>query len=433
MRRILFLLPLIFSGCAYYNAFYNAKKYYNEGIELKKKGNTAYMDKLKKSAEKCEKVIAWYPNSRWMDDAVYLLGLNFYEQDQFDRAERKFKEIIEYFPDSPFVPWAYVYLGKIYIKRGKLSDAVFYLSMAKKSKDKRLVEEVVKEELKVYLENGEHEKVINLGNEYIKNYPAKREELMKLIGDAYLSKGDTTRAVSYYRKSIGEDSPDSIKIKLGEIYMKKDHPDSVIHLLEGVESPNAKLLLAKAYVKVGMPDSAISCIEEMARIRRDSYSLLSNILLSEIYQARGDTANMMKALKKAKGLRVDDPLKELALRKYNYYKDLDRAKTDSAFNDSILAEDLYLYAEALYLYAGKADEAIKMFLRLERNYPKSYLKNKSMFARAYLYLNHLHDTLSAKNLLDTIISLQDTSIYVKKAKEFLDEIQRDTTLNKDRE
>jgi len=430
LRKTLPLLILLFSGCAYYNAFYNAKKYYNEGLELKKKGNKAYMDKFRKSAEKCEKVIAWYPNSRWMDDAIYLLGLNFYEQDQFDRAERKFRELLEYYPDSPFAPWSYLYLGKIYIKRGKVSDAMFYLTMAKKSGDKKVIEEVTKEELKVYLEDGEHEKVINLGNEYIKKYPAKKEEIMKLIADAYLSKGDTTRAMLYYRKTMGENTPDSLKIKLGEIYMEKNMSDSTISLLKGINNPDAKILLAKAYVKIDNPDSAIACIEEIARIRRDKYSLISNILLSEIYQARGDTAGMMKALKKAKGLSVDDPLKEFALRKYNYYADLERSKTDSTFNDSILAEDLYLYAEALYLYAGKPDEAIRVFLKLEREYPEFYLRKKSMFARAYLYLNYLHDTLSALKLLDTITTFQDTSIYVKKARELLNEIQKDTTNSK---
>ena len=429
---LLFLL-LLFSGCAYYNAFYNAKKYYNEGMELKKKGNKAYIDKFRKSAEKCEKVIAWYPNSRWMDDAIYLLGLNFYEQDQFDRAERKFRELLEYYPDSPFAPWSYLYLGKIYIKRGKVSDAMFYLSMAKKSGDEKVIEEVTKEELKVYLEDGEHEKVINLGNEYIKKYPAKKEEIMKLIADAYLSKGDTTRAILYYRKTMGENTPDSLKIKLGEIYMRKNMPDSTISLLKGMSGPDAKILLAKAYVKTGYPDSAIASIEEIARIRRDKYSLVSNILLSEIYQAKGDTAAMMKALKKAKGLSVEDPLKEYALRKYNYYADLERSKTDTTFNDSTLAEDLYLYAEALYLYAEKPDEALRIFLKLERKYPEFYLRKKSMFARAYLYLNYLHDTISAIKVLDTLTSTQDTSVYVKKAGDLLNEIQKDKTTNKETE
>jgi len=142
---------------------------------------------------------------------------------------------------------------------------------------------------------------------------------------------------------------------------------------------------------------------------------------------------MMKALKKAKGLSVEDPLKEYALRKYNYYADLERSKTDTTFKDSILAEDLYLYAEALYLYAEKPDEALRIFLKLERKYPEFYLRKKSMFARAYLYLNYLHDTISAIKVLDTLTSTQDTSVYVKKAGDLLNEIQKDKTTNKETE
>ena len=423
-NKIFPLIILLLWGCAYYNAFYNAKMYYNQGVEQKKKGNPAYKTSFRKSAEKCEKVIAWYPNSKWMDDAVYLLGVNLYEIDEYTKAEKKFKELLEYFPDSPFVPWAYLYLGKIYLKDGKVSDAMFYLSMAKKKGDDKVDEEVMKEELKAYLTLGEHSKVIQLGNEYMEKFPSRKTEIMKIIGDAYLSIEDTTRALEFYRKAVKNEKNDSLMIELGRIYLNRDLPDSTLKYTSGVKEPEGKILRARAFWKKGESDSAISVVEDIARVRRDRYSLEANLLLSEIYQTLGDSVKMMKTLEKAKGLFINDPLKEFAQRKYNYYHDLERSKEDTAFNDSIIAEDLFLYAEGLYLYVNEPERAIKTFQKLEKDFPNSYLREKSMLARAYLYINSLKDTASAIPILDSLSSSPDSSIYVKKAKEMLNEIQK---------
>lgn len=52
---------------------------------------------------KCAKVIALYPDSKWRDDAVFLMGKALFEKRYFADARTKFVEIRTYYPGSPFV------------------------------------------------------------------------------------------------------------------------------------------------------------------------------------------------------------------------------------------------------------------------------------------------------------------------------------------
>lgn len=80
MRRLtgLVLLLSLFAGCAYYNTFYNARKKYGEALELFRQNPdnpvAAEETLLDDAIYGAGKVLANYPESRWVDDAQLLLG-----------------------------------------------------------------------------------------------------------------------------------------------------------------------------------------------------------------------------------------------------------------------------------------------------------------------------------------------------------------------
>jgi len=134
---ILFTLSLA-SGCAYYNTFFNAKKYFNDAekerskrLDREKKqlqqqgaGQTHTVERLSsneiknynESIKKASKVLEVYPNSSYIDDALFLLGKSFFRLRDFQKAERKFIELIENFPQSKFAAESKLWLGKTYIE-----------------------------------------------------------------------------------------------------------------------------------------------------------------------------------------------------------------------------------------------------------------------------------------------------------------------------
>lgn len=77
-RTISLLIVLLTGGCAYYNTFYNAQKNYEEALEYAREhpDDPASHEKelLDAAVVGAGRVLARYPDSRWVDDAQLLLG-----------------------------------------------------------------------------------------------------------------------------------------------------------------------------------------------------------------------------------------------------------------------------------------------------------------------------------------------------------------------
>ena len=82
MKKYLFIAGLfLLSSCAYYNTFFNAKKYFREANKLplvKGRSSSEANKKYNKAIKKCGIIITDYKNSKYVDDAVFMLGKIFY-------------------------------------------------------------------------------------------------------------------------------------------------------------------------------------------------------------------------------------------------------------------------------------------------------------------------------------------------------------------
>ncbi|MCK4358030.1 MAG: tetratricopeptide repeat protein, partial [Candidatus Cloacimonetes bacterium] len=132
MKKIYLIILFAFiSACGYYNVyfntFYNAKKYYTEAKSAKEKNDNKINSNIKrtfdKSIAKCAYVIKEYPKSKYVDDALFLMGQCFFEQENYIKALKKFQEIEQYYSKSPSYPIAKLYLGRTYLKLKKFDKA----------------------------------------------------------------------------------------------------------------------------------------------------------------------------------------------------------------------------------------------------------------------------------------------------------------------
>ncbi|MDZ7374774.1 MAG: tetratricopeptide repeat protein [candidate division KSB1 bacterium] len=122
------LTLLLTSACAYYNTFYNAKQFYKKGEDQRlkrraEKPTQAEIEAYRKAAEKAGKVIQNYPKSRYVDDAILLMGKAFYWQEQIGSAQRKFEELLTYFPDSELAPEARLWLARCLLAQNEFAQA----------------------------------------------------------------------------------------------------------------------------------------------------------------------------------------------------------------------------------------------------------------------------------------------------------------------
>ncbi len=153
------LLAFVFSsGCVYYNTFFMARKKFEEaeknqalnaegrrkqGIppgqigrkgRNQSKGNVGggggpsgsftpnitpqvrilYEDAIKKAS----KVLRFHPDSKWVDDALWLIGKSYYNMGDYLQADRKFKELVTNQPESKFADDSFFYGGLCQIELG---------------------------------------------------------------------------------------------------------------------------------------------------------------------------------------------------------------------------------------------------------------------------------------------------------------------------
>jgi TolA-binding protein len=116
-------------SCAYFNAFYNAKRYFRDGekdYETATKNNTGNTptQNYNKAIDASIHLLENYPNSKWVDDALLLMGKAYYRIRQWNKAERKFQELITNYPQSPLVPEGKYWAALTMKENGKRNEAI---------------------------------------------------------------------------------------------------------------------------------------------------------------------------------------------------------------------------------------------------------------------------------------------------------------------
>lgn len=99
----------------YFNTYYNARRLFDEAVgdarlqSQKDRDTNCFVrytvpqntqDKFDKVIEKSSKLIQFYPKSKWVDDAILMIGESYVYLGEYESAARKFKELLDHFPTS---------------------------------------------------------------------------------------------------------------------------------------------------------------------------------------------------------------------------------------------------------------------------------------------------------------------------------------------
>ncbi len=103
----LVIVSLLLGSCAYYNTFYNAKKLFEDAssqeLEASGRASRSAQQQYNDVIKKCASLLEFYPNSKYVDDAIYLMALSFYKKggstkQVFEQCDK----LIQFFPNSEF-------------------------------------------------------------------------------------------------------------------------------------------------------------------------------------------------------------------------------------------------------------------------------------------------------------------------------------------
>ena len=317
LKKIFVILLIFFmSSCVYFNMYFNAEKKFNEA-ELKRKND----DKIDKnlyeaSIKELSKILEFYPNSKWVDDALLMMGQCYYRQEKFDKAKRKYVEILTNYPKSDLINNAKILLAETEIALKNYDAAI------------ELIETIKSSALSI-----------------------DPIELKKLNAELSLSLNDTTKALNLYMEAVDESEYIVNKMlfleKASLLSEKiKDYKTSANIYEQLIKNTEIRgktfeytLKYAGALEDQGYTDSALVIIENiLSNEEYDEYSLEGDIKLGELYYSQGEYQ-----------------------KSYDKLDEILRTNQKSKKNGAFLSETAYYIGEYYFNYKKDLENAIIMY------------------------------------------------------------------------
>ena len=428
---------LALGGCAYFNTFYLAKRYYGDGQKAQERATSIAptpdaAGKYDAAIRQCNKLLAEYPKSKWADDAMYMLGASYYGKGDYAESLRRLREFRQKYPGSPFVPDARFTEGLAYYRQREYlrADSVFLEMDRDHPKFKR------RSELAFYA--GETKAGLKRWDDAVSWYQRafdeaerRRERGLALtrMGDALASAERYDTAATVYARAIQvEDRAKQrfeIGFRLGDALKKsRRYQEALVHYdgmrpLAPAERREAELELRinEILALLGRHEEAIAGYREIVTAYpQTAVGSEAQFQIGYIYEtAIGD---FDAAAREYDRLKTDPPSafvdqgarRARSLARLREYRE--KAESDTTQSG---ARGAFLLAELYYFQIGKPDSAFVQYAVVEREFPLSPYAPKAGYARLWIAARDRGDTLAAAALTDSVVRRYRGSRYVESA------------------
>lgn len=317
------IFVFIMNGCSvwenfttYFNLYYNTKTIFEDAedeiINQKRDlfsneplvllGNTRTA--LVKVIEKSSKILQFDASSGYVDDALMMLGKSFFYQGNFQKAKRKFEELIATNPDNEEVLESNLWIAKCLFALRENTEALKIVEQVRSKAVEEdydfLVRDSYVEEIKYYLREENYSKAISLANELAEVYDDNktRAEVYFELGKLYTLTGDNENAISAYEK-VFDNSPDfdleiAATIRYADALREAGQNEKALSVFEDIRGKDKFLSsfneidfeIGKTLVQLGRYNEAYDQFSIVdSTYKNTPFASASNFELGELYRA----------------------------------------------------------------------------------------------------------------------------------------------------
>jgi TolA-binding protein len=423
IKKYSFGFLLLLSNCAYFNLFYNANKYFQEG--LKSTNVAEAQTKFQKAKEKSNLLLVKYPHSKWEGDALFIIAVSNYYLKEYRKALEQFQFFLSYFPNHK-----------------KKADALYfqaltYLELKEYHKTMEILRDLTDRFPKyrplskywialIYYFQKDYQNFIDSMLYFVnhfKKHPLRKEALLK-IAEVYQEQERFREAKDFYYqlKDVETNEKEQIKIllKIVDCLCAGDkNKDTLLAYLKKLEeyidkysdlNNQINLAIGKIYLELENDKEAFNYLRKV----KGSESQLAYYLIGKNWEEKG---NFDSALVYYDSSYQKNPSSELASI-ISWKKTLMTELLNMEKDTADLGYYHFKLGEVYLLSLNNPSLAVKEYEKVYQNYPKSKYALKAKFASAYLYYTKV-DRKKGENLLREIIGEAPDSEYAQKAKEIL--------------
>lgn len=416
------------AGCAYFNTFYSAKKNFSDAEaqmqlqpdpEVRASAGAASL--YDKAIQGATKILLEYEGSKWVDDAVLLIGRSHLGKGDYEAAQVKFAELGKTFPTSELRDEA-VYWSGVAAERDRRRGAAIALYdslLATFPKSKRRDEALLRRS-SLYLlarEPGRAEDDLRMLSR--RKGKMGYDAGLKLADALFANKRFADARIEFER--VAERAPTEklrldARLRMGECDESLlDHvaaAETYLRLLRAARTDDgkaqARLRYATALGLSGRVDEGLrelaNVIEDRPRTAWAAEAAFRSGYLHEVI--RDDLTAAREAYESVPAHLSGSPF---VLQATTRRDNLDRlasyraAQGDSTAGDAA-AEAVFQSAELYLFQLGKPDRALEEYQRIDREYPNSPLAPRAAFARGWVKARRFGDHVGARAEFESVLS-----------------------------
>ena len=403
---ILSLCAMPFTACksAYYNTFYNARQSY-QMAEVRRQEMDApgsritplmYKDLYRQAIAKASAVLDLHPNSRWVDDALLLIGKAFYWREEYGDALIKFQELQQNFPNSALVPEAIYWQGLTLWAMGRVNDARMSLRVLTEQLDSDFFGKAHLSLAKMEASSGHLESAIESYQSLLDEPDIDRTlraQAWRGMGDNLLELGRYESALEAYQQVLNARPDTRLNFEthrqIGIILERQGHLDEALTTYD-------QMLQIK---RLRIYDAEIRLMQ--ARVHR----IKNNLAVAEdIYEA------VIQKYPRSKY--SADAYYRMGLIAQHTHKDIEKSKT---LFDQASREDRNSEAGLAALQRQRDLVSMERYQQQAENAKDPQAALPLLFSLAEVYLFNLGETDSALVTYQRALAISDTTEFAPKA------------------
>ena len=425
-------------GCAYYNTFYLARRYFREGQRAQERSLTdapapEAVVKYDATIRQCAKILVDYPKSKWVDDALYTMGASMYGKGDYLGAIKKFNELRETLPKSPFVPDSRLMEGLAHYRRKEYPEAEVILKEVENQYPK------LDRKWELYFYGAENETGL-------RNYPSaiawygraaefskkkkQRADSYRRMGDALYESARYDSAQAVYLEAMKSEETGGRRLDLAEkrgdaLEQLKRYPEALAYYQTwkpyAVNDKRDSEFLIRIYrvqSLLGRTSEALAGYQNLVtQYPHTPIAYEAQFRTGYLYEAQLNDYDA--AAREYDKLRSEPGNSEFLTQAQRRSANLATMKQYRSTLESDTAEArpraAFLLAELYYFQIEKVDSALMQYESVERGFPRSPYAPKAAFARLWIETHDRSDTLAAATLTDSIASKYRKTRYAESA------------------
>jgi tetratricopeptide (TPR) repeat protein len=417
ISRRLVLLPVVLAcvvSCAFFNIYWMARNEYDRAISHVERPGfwdpyshqraTGEQAKLVESAlKRCGKLLLLYPESKWVDDSLLLMGNCFLLKNEYGSAIRKYDELLNIYATSEFAGEAKYMKAYTLVLQGSTQQALTILRALSAN-----VEQPITREKSIYVlgriqhETGNLDEAIARYETYLADFPkgARTSEVRLSLATCLLRVARPGDVMGVLEPLVGKPTVEGAiaRLRMGRAYRDLEQNDRAIEVLDRISArvsddtlwARAQIEIAQTLLQDSKPEDAVLILAGADSLLDEKYTDLkaeANYGIAVIYEKHlGDfesaTASYEKAVKSKSDFGKHALKRSKALKAIKQYQEtlsdsVPDTPEEQAMNRFLMAET---YLEDL----GLRQRALEQYEVVTDSFPSSEFAAKAMLRAASL-------------------------------------------------